>query len=139
MCDPNGKTGPSAIEVCSGQAARLIVASVCCMLGLEQKAMSDEEMSDSDRRNAVAVRTLQEKNRDAIRWDASGHNIDAVALHHDYGKALSKLLEDLGDFPELDVTSKALPREEDLDAICRLTFLKSLTITSRLRCLSRLS
>jgi hypothetical protein len=110
-------------------AARLITLTVCCMLVPEQKAVSDEELSESDRRNAVAVRTLQEKTRDAIRWDASGHNIEAVALHHDYGKALPTLIEDLGDFPALDVTSKALPREEDLDAICRLTFLKSLAIS----------
>jgi hypothetical protein len=110
-------------------AVRLLGVLACCLLALEQKGMSDAKLSESDRRNAVAVRTLQEKNRDAIRWDASGHNIEAVALHHDYGKALPKLLEDLGDFPELDVTSKALPREEDLDAICRLTFLKSLAIS----------
>ena len=49
MCDPNGKTGPSAIQVRSGQAARLIVASVCRRLVLEQKGMSDEALSESDR------------------------------------------------------------------------------------------
>lgn len=106
-----------------------IVASVCCLLVLEQKAMSDEELSESDRRNAAAVRILQEKNRDAIRWDDSGYNIEAVALHHDHGEALPNILVDLGDFPSLDVISKALPRDKDLDAICRLTFLKSLSIS----------
>lgn len=109
-------------------AARLIAVTVCCLLVLEQKAMSDEALSESDRRNASAVRTLQEKNRDAIRWDASGYNIEAVVLHHDHGEALPNILEDLGEFPELEVISKALPREEDLDAICRLTFLKSLAV-----------
>lgn len=110
-------------------AARLIAVTVCCLLVLEQKSMSDEALSESDRRNAVAVRTLQEKNRDAIRWDASGYNIEAVALHHDHGEALPNMLVDLGEFPSLDVISKALPRDEDLDVICRLTFLKSLTIS----------
>lgn len=128
MCDQNGTTDPWAIEVGSGQAARLIVASVCCLLVVEQEAMSDEELSESDRRNAAAVRILQLKYRDAVRWDASRHNIEAVTLHHDHGEALPNILEDLGEFPELEVISEALPREEDLDAICRLTFLKSLAL-----------
>lgn len=110
-------------------AATLITVTVCCLLILEQKAMSDEEMSEGDRRNATAVRTLQLKYRDAVRWDASGYNIEAVALHHDHGEALPNILVDLGEFPSLDVISKALPRGEDLDAICRLTFLKSLQIS----------
>lgn len=109
-------------------AATLITVTVCCLLVLEQKAMSDDELSEGDRRSAAAVRILQEKNRDAIRWDASGYNIEAVVLHHDHGEALPNILEDLGEFPELEVISKAMPREEDLDAICRLPFLKSLAL-----------
>lgn len=113
-------------------AATLITVTVCCLLVLKQKAMSDEELSESDRRNAAAVRTLQLKYRDAVRWDSSGSNIEAVALHHDHGEALPNILEDLGEFPSLDVISKALPRDEDLDAICHLSFLKSLTISGDL-------
>lgn len=106
-----------------------IVVTACCLLALEQKSMGDEERSENELRNAAAVRKLQEKYRDAIRWDVSRHNIEAVALHRDHGEELPSILEDLGEFPELDVISKALPRDEDLDAICRLTFLKSLTIS----------
>lgn len=99
------------------------------LLALEQKAMSDEERSENELRNAAAVRKLQEKYHDAIRWDVSRHNIEAVALHRDHGEELPSILEDLGEFPELDVISKALPREKDLDAICRLKFLKVLTVS----------
>lgn len=54
--------------------------------------------------------------------------LEEIKLSKDYGDALPKILEDLGEFDVLLATGASVQRNEDIDAVCKLVFLKSLML-----------
>ncbi len=54
--------------------------------------------------------------------------LEQIKLSKDYGDALPRILDDLGEFDSLMATGKSIQRPEDIDAICALVFLKRLTV-----------
>ncbi len=117
--------------------------AMACLLMTEVFAVDDETIAEQARRyDAAFQRVWQTEKRPyghaiEVSDDESKarHNRCAIVnipLTHDYGPGFPQLVADLAvfDFIEgLHVGSEAIPRSEDLEAICKVTSLSSLTLS----------
>ena len=117
--------------------------AVACLLMTEVFAVDDETLAEQVRRYDAAFELVAKTEKrpygHAIEVSdeesKSRHNRCAIVnipLTHDYGPGFPQLVADLAVFDLIEgmhVGSKAIPRPEDLEAICKVTSLKRLSVS----------
>jgi len=81
-------------------------------------------LAKTERQDQDAVRFSEDEARAVDGYLA----LEEVRLSEDHGAALPQILHDLGKFDSLLATGKSIQRKEDIDAICKLVFLKTLML-----------
>ena len=122
----------------------LLLATVVCFVNVtEVFAVDDETIAEQVRRYEAAIELVVDTEKrpygHAIEFSddesKARHNRNAILnipLTHDYGPGFPQLVADLAVFNFIEgmhVGSKAIPRPEDLDAICKVTSLLDLTLS----------